>query len=173
MECGFGSGEFDPSVAKLNATGRDTLRNLGGSAPWMLKDPQLCLTLPAWNQYFEHAPHTLFTRRYPLSAALSTCHRSQTEVFHGLRSWLFHNRNAIRNVKGRRVVRASHKAMMEDPLEETLRIAVELTHRCDIFEPFSTWESEKDTRSQTSASYRTLCITIKTSPKMVSTRPPL
>jgi hypothetical protein len=58
---GLGHGEFDPSLSKLNATGRDTLRNLDVSEPWMLKAPRICLRLRAWDPYFEHAPPAVFT----------------------------------------------------------------------------------------------------------------
>jgi hypothetical protein len=140
---GVGRGEFDPSLAKINATGRDTLRNIDVSEPWMLKDPRLCLTLPAWDRGFAHPPPAVFTYRHPLSVALSTCQRSQTELFYGLRSWLFHNMNAIQNLKGRCVVRTSHKAMMLHPLNETLRISDELTNRCGIWKPALESEDEE------------------------------
>jgi hypothetical protein len=98
---GRGEFEFDPSLAKLHATGRDTLRNVDVSEPWMLKDPRICLTLLAWGRYFAHPPPTVFTYRRPLSVALSICQRSQTELLYGLRfrSWLFHHMNAIQNLK--------------------------------------------------------------------------
>ena len=132
---GPGIGDFNESFAYLNSNGTETLRSIEVPQPWMMKDPRLCLTLPAWDSYFEKPPPAVFTYRHPLTVALSLCQRSKTELFYGLRSWVYHNMHAIKNFpKDRCVVRTSHQALMQHPVQETLRISDEMTLRCGLAE---------------------------------------
>jgi hypothetical protein len=149
-----GTGHFQAHKAKLNnVTGRDALQSLVNSSdPWMIKDPRLCLTVPAWIPKFKTPPAVVFTYRHPLSVSLSLCQRSATELFFGLRSWLFHNMHAIKNMRDLCVVQTSHHDIMENPSSEALRITQELTTRCGLPLPVSRPDLEEKINNFVSAS---------------------
>jgi hypothetical protein len=139
---GNGMGKFDASEARLNETGLETLLSLNVPEPWMMKDPRLCISLPAWDPYFKKPPPVVFTYRHPLSVALSLCQRSTTELFYGLKSWIYHNMHAIHNMRGRCVVRTSHKTLMDNPVNEIVRISSELAEKCGLSTPPSPRDDE-------------------------------
>ena len=110
-------GRFDSSLAKkVGMNGQRALKvyNNVTNAPWVLKDPRMCLTLDAWLPLLksdEHRPPVLFTYRNPLEVALSLRARKRNPVslYEGLRLWIWYNREAIRLSSGEDICRVITK----------------------------------------------------------------
>jgi hypothetical protein len=106
------------------------------NAPWMQKDPRMCITLKTWLKLMHSEPAILFTYRHPLEVALSLKKREQHFTLEwGLRLWIVYNMRAIQNSKGLCMVKSSNDAIMADPLYEIQRIQDELTDTCGLPPP--------------------------------------
>jgi len=103
------------------------------NAPWMQKDPRMCITLKTWLKLMNNEPAVVFTYRHPLEVALSLHKRDENiRVETGLRLWIVYNMRAIQNSKGLCIVKSSNDAILADPLHEVQRIADELTSKCNV-----------------------------------------
>jgi hypothetical protein len=106
------------------------------NAPWMQKDPRMCITLKTWLKLMNTEPAILFTYRHPLEVALSLKKREQNFTLeHGLRLWIVYNMRAVQNSKGLCMVKSSNDAIMANPLHEIQRIQNELTNTCGVPAP--------------------------------------
>lgn len=106
------------------------------NAPWMQKDPRMCITLKTWLELMNNEPAIVFTYRHPLEVALSVNKRDHNiAVETGLRLWIVYNMRAIQNSKGLCIVRSSNDAILADTLTEVQRIVDELTTKCDVPAP--------------------------------------
>ena len=113
------------------------------NAPWMQKDPRMCITLKTWLKLMHTEPAILFTYRHPLEVALSLKKREKNFTLqHGLRLWIVYNMRAIQNSKGLCMVRSSNDAILADPLHEIQRIQNELTDSCGVPPPPGTVSQE-------------------------------
>lgn len=110
--------------------------NSPASAPWMLKDPRLCVTLRSWLPLLSSLPAVLYSYRHPLDVALSMHKREfeQFKVAKGLRMWYVYNRRAIEQSRDLCRVATSHRAVMQQPQAEFDRIFVEL-RQCGVAVP--------------------------------------
>ena len=105
-------------------------------APWLQKDPRMCITLKTWLPLLDAEPAIVFTYRHPLEVANSLKHREQGfTIEHGLRLWLHYNKAALTNSQGLCRVLSSNEAILENPLHEVQRIANELTTKCGVPAP--------------------------------------
>ena len=103
------------------------------NAPWMQKDPRMCITLKTWLKLMNNEPAIVFTYRHPLEVAHSLNKRDENiRVETGLRLWIAYNMRAIQNSRGLCVVRSSNDAILADPLNEVQRISDELTTKCAV-----------------------------------------
>lgn len=107
-------GGFDSSLAtEVGEYGQEALdvyNDAQALAPWILKDPRMCLTLDAWLPLLAsdlETPPVLFTYRNPLEVALSLQARKRSPVplLEGLRLWIWYNREAIRLSTGKGICR--------------------------------------------------------------------
>jgi hypothetical protein len=106
------------------------------NAPWLQKDPRMCITLKTWVALMKTAPAVVFTYRHPLEVALSLHKREKNfPVERGLRLWIVYNMRAIQNSRGLCMVKSSNDAILADPLHEIQRISDELTYKCGVPEP--------------------------------------
>jgi len=106
------------------------------NAPWMQKDPRMCITLKTWLKLMNNEPAIVFTYRHPLEVALSINKRDDgIAVEVGLRLWIIYNMRAIQNSRGLCIVKSSNDAILADPLHEVQRIADDLTSKCNIPAP--------------------------------------
>lgn len=113
------------------------------NAPWLQKDPRMCITLKTWLKLLQHEPAVVFTYRNPLEVAMSLKKREKNFTLeHGLRLWIVYNMRAIQNSNGLCVVRSSNDAILADPLHEIQRISDELTTTCGVPAPPSTISQE-------------------------------
>jgi len=74
------------------------------NAPWIMKDPRLCVTFKMWLEILHGAPPAvIFTYRNPLEVARSLQGRSRETVEllgDGLKLWIWYNRLALENSRG-------------------------------------------------------------------------
>eukprot|EP00934_Nitzschia_sp_Nitz4_P007686 Nitzschia sp. Nitz4//scaffold56_size114212//105851//107254//NITZ4_003971-RA/size114212-processed-gene-0.40-mRNA-1//-1//CDS//3329554769//7676//frame0 len=106
------------------------------NAPWLQKDPRMCITLKTWLALMNNEPAVLFTYRHPLEVAMSLKRRENDfSLEKGLRLWIIYNMRAIQNSKGLCVVHSSNQAILANPMTEIQRISDELTSKCHVPEP--------------------------------------
>jgi hypothetical protein len=118
--------------------------NNPSNAPWLQKDPRMCITLKTWLKLMDNEPAILFTYRHPLEVAMSLKKREQSFTLeHGLRLWILYNMRAIQNSKGLCMVRSSNEAILADPKTQVQRIADELTSKCGVPAP-PNWVTQED-----------------------------
>jgi len=102
-------------------------------APWLQKDPRMCITLRTWLPLLKTQPAVVFTYRHPLEVALSLKKREANfSLQQGLRLWIIYNMRAIQNSRDLCRVLTSNEKVLKDPLNEVQRISEELTAKCGI-----------------------------------------
>jgi hypothetical protein len=117
--------------------------NNAENAPWLQKDPRMCITIGTWRKLLNNNPAVLFTYRHPLEVAMSLKKREQNFTLeHGLRLWIAYNMRAIQNSRGLCTVYSSNEAILGDTLPEILRISEELTTKCGVPAPPNTITKE-------------------------------
>lgn len=150
---------WEKSLEELESGNRDELFKAGKkamsffnnpeNAPWLQKDPRMCITLKTWlnlkemktgkkqmEQVLSKEPAIVFTYRNPLETALSLQKRGpRMYVARGLRLWMAYNMRAIQNSRGLCIVRTSNAAVVANPPEELQRISDELTNKCGVIAP--------------------------------------
>lgn len=103
------------------------------NAPWLQKDPRMCITLKTWLHLLEKKPAIVFTYRHPLEVAMSLKKRERDFTLeHGLRLWIIYNMKAIENSASLCRVVSSNDKVLANPLNEVQRIADELTNKCHV-----------------------------------------
>jgi hypothetical protein len=106
------------------------------NAPYLQKDPRMCITLKTWLPLLKSEPAVLFTYRHPLEVALSLKRREKNFTLeHGLRLWIVYNMRGVENSQQLCRVYSSNEAILADPLNEVNRISSELTSKCGIPPP--------------------------------------
>lgn len=110
--------------------------NSADNAPWIQKDPRMCITLKTWLKYLNSKPAVIFTYRHPLEVAMSLNRREKgISIEHGLRLWIVYNRRALENSVDLCRVYTSNDAIMLDSLAELNRISRTLTDKCGVPKP--------------------------------------
>eukprot|EP00566_Odontella_aurita_P013666 CAMPEP_0113565824 /NCGR_PEP_ID=MMETSP0015_2-20120614/22390_1 /TAXON_ID=2838 /ORGANISM="Odontella" /LENGTH=455 /DNA_ID=CAMNT_0000468061 /DNA_START=101 /DNA_END=1468 /DNA_ORIENTATION=+ /assembly_acc=CAM_ASM_000160 len=106
------------------------------NAPWLQKDPRMCITLRTWLPLLSDEPAVLFTYRHPLEVAMSLKKREQNfSLERGLRLWIIYNWKAVQNSADLCRVLSSNEAILADPLHEVQRISDQLTEKCGVPAP--------------------------------------
>lgn len=88
-----------------------------------------------WLPLLNSKPAVIFTYRHPLEVALSLQKRQGFKLSRGLRLWIQYNKAAVVNSVDLCRVLSSNNAILADPLNETKRIANELTTKCNVPSP--------------------------------------
>jgi hypothetical protein len=98
------------------------------NVPWMLKDPRLCITLPAWLPFIDRKPAVLFTYRHPLDVAKSMNKREfeRLPLMRGLTLWYLYNKLAIQHSKELCRVITVERLVLLHPKQELDRILDDL-----------------------------------------------
>jgi hypothetical protein len=113
------------------------------NAPWLQKDPRMCITLKTWLKLLNTEPAVVFTYRHPLEVAMSLKKREKGFTLEqGLRLWIVYNMRAVQNSAGLCRVLSSNEAILSDPLGEVQRISDELTEKCHVPAPERTLTEE-------------------------------
>lgn len=105
-------------------------------APWLQKDPRMCITLRTWLPLLTKEPAVLFTYRHPLEVAMSLKKREENfSLERGLRLWILYNWRAVVNSANLCRILSSNDAILANPLQEVQRISDELTTKCGVPAP--------------------------------------
>lgn len=108
------------------------------NAPYLQKDPRMCITMRTWLPLLDNEPAAVFTYRHPLEVAMSLEKRDDSfDLEHGLRIWIAYNMRAIQNMAAAGLCRvySSNEAILADPLKEVRRITDDLVNVCNVPEP--------------------------------------
>ncbi|MFO7551201.1 MAG: glycosyltransferase [Haliea sp.] len=97
-------------------------------AGWLLKDPRLLLTWPAWQPQLQGALRVLVYRG-PCAVAVSLHRRNGFPLALGLALWEYYNRLALDLVAGPDVVALSYETFIRDPDAETEALFDQLAYR--------------------------------------------
>lgn len=120
---------------KRGQSGLDFLNNKA-NAPWLQKDPRMCITLRTWVELMNSEPAVVYTYRHPLEVAMSIKKRQKNiSLETGMRLWIVYNMRAIQNSAGLCRVLSSNESIFTDTLREVQRISDELTERCKVPKP--------------------------------------
>jgi len=94
-------------------------------APWVLKDPRMCLTLPLWRPWLTQAFPVLVTRG-PVEVARSLQKRDGLSFHHGLALWEAYNRAAFHFTTGHPRLVIRFEDLRRDPVRELGNLAARL-----------------------------------------------
>ena len=92
---------------------------------WVIKEPRLCLLLPAVRDYLQEAVYVLVIRD-PVETARSMQLRNGFTLSGCLALWEAYNRQALSTTDGRRRVFVEHRHLMLNPVESMERVLAQL-----------------------------------------------
>ena len=101
------------------------LADLDAHAPWVLKDPRLCLTLPFWRPLLSR-PVAVVVSRNPAEIATSLRTRNGISLAHALAIFEYSAVGVLVNARGLPTVRVSHEDVLADPVATVGRLKREL-----------------------------------------------
>lgn len=104
---------------------RGLVLEMDAHRPWLLKDPRLCLTLPAWRPLLE-VPVAVLISRDPLEVALSLNQRNQYPLAFGLALWESHIASALNAARSLPLVHVAHEALLADPVQAVQQLHADL-----------------------------------------------
>jgi hypothetical protein len=101
---------------------------LDAHGSWAIKDPRLCLTLPAFLPALRN-PHLVMVVRHPLEAALSLEARNGLPIALGLALWEAYTISALEHVRSRPHSFVLHEQLIADPVAVAAQLEAELQAR--------------------------------------------
>ena len=103
------------------------------NAPWMQKDPRMCIMLKTWLPLLNSEPVILWMYRHPLEVTNSLIrHKASFTLDHGLRLWIIYNMRGIQNSAGLCHVYSSNNVILVDPMTEVMHLSRELMTKCGV-----------------------------------------
>ena len=112
---GFDVRRIPHAVLKEERSGfASVLSELSTHGQWVIKEPRLCLLLPALRDYLDEAACVLVVRN-PCEVALSLKLRNGFSLYSGLLLWEAYNRHALVSTRHMHRVILSYDAVMENP----------------------------------------------------------
>ncbi len=81
---------------------------------WAIKDPRMCLLLPAWRDYFR-SPLAVLVVRDPVEVAISLNKRNQMPLTVGVALWEAYMRSALRHSQGMPRILVDYNALLQEP----------------------------------------------------------
>lgn len=115
----------------------NSVKLLEANAPWVLKEPRLCVTLQTWLPLFRTPPAVVFLYRNPLQVASSLQKRERNvkkkkTLDYWVHLWMVYNQVALRQTKDLCKVVVCHDDLVSDPAGQLNRILEELSLRCGL-----------------------------------------
>jgi len=95
---------------------------------WLLKDPRMLLTMPAWEGKLEGAL-PIFVYRSALGVASSLERRNGLPLDYGLALWEHYNRCALKLLSGRDFIALSYEQFAANPEVQFSELLIQLQHR--------------------------------------------
>jgi hypothetical protein len=118
---------FDPAfldgeeASSLRPEAEAVIADLDRDAPWVLKDPRFCLTLPFWLRLLDK-PICVFVVRNPFQVARSVSLRNDIGLLSGMRMWERYNRCALWNSRNLPRLFVGFQRLAQDPVGELERL---------------------------------------------------
>ncbi|MFZ2237825.1 MAG: glycosyltransferase, partial [Dokdonella sp.] len=105
-----------------------TSRFDSGGRPWLLKDPRLCLLLPAWRRIVSDPVYVVAVRN-PRETAVSmlSSHRGVYTSHFLLALWERYLHHVLADLVGERVLFVSYSQLLEEPVDQAARLLDGLT----------------------------------------------
>lgn len=104
-----------------------TLEAFGKQGDWAVKDPRMCLLLPAWRKYFSN-PVAVMVVRDPLEVAISLNKRNQMPLVVGAALWEFYTKSALQHSQDMPRIFVNYNTLLENPAHEILRVQKSLAN---------------------------------------------
>ncbi len=104
---------------------RNIVLDLDGHRPWVMKEPRLCETLPAWIPFLE-VPIAIFVYRHPVEVALSLKKRNGLSMAVAIALWEKYNLDALAATAAMPRLLVSHNEIISSPMEVTRRLLSQL-----------------------------------------------
>jgi hypothetical protein len=102
---------------------RDAFRRAHPVAPWVWKDPRLCLTFPIWRRALPEVAAAVMIFRNPLDVARSLHDRNGFPLSFGVALWERYNRLALAHSGGMPVAVVRYDDLVDDPVGGSERLA--------------------------------------------------
>jgi Uncharacterized protein conserved in bacteria len=107
----------EAKIAGICAELETSFRRFGERPDWAIKDPRLCLVLPAWRGFL-HNPLAVLVVRDPIEVAISLQKRNQMPLVAGIALWEFYMKSALRHSRQMPRVLVDYNALLRDPDRE-------------------------------------------------------
>ena len=118
---------YENTISKdLDERIKEIIDQLGQNAPWVLKDPRMCLTFPYWEKYLTD-PVIIIPFRSPVAVARSLNNRDHFPLEFSLALWQEYLTSAIIASKKFPVVYVEYEKLLESPLEESRELFATLS----------------------------------------------
>ncbi|MGE3714634.1 MAG: sulfotransferase family protein [Alphaproteobacteria bacterium] len=102
------------------------LAEMNRHSVWVMKDPRMCLTLPAWLPHLSH-PVAVIASRHPLEVAHSLQLRNDIPPRYGLALWEHYAVHLIRNAHSLPRIFCDYNTILQNPLEQTRLLCDQLS----------------------------------------------
>lgn len=98
---------------------------LDSSAPWLLKEPRICVLLDAWKRVLSD-PVFIHIYRNPIEVASSLYTRNEISIPEGIALWEKYNIEALNNTIGCKRILVSHGKLLTEPVTQLASIQQQL-----------------------------------------------
>lgn len=106
------------TTAEQQYTIKNIILEMDAHRPWVMKDPRLCVTFPAWRPHLE-IPVCVVVYRDPLEIARSLQLRNGFSLQHGLALWEAYTLAAVNAAQGLPTLFMHHADVLTDPVAAT------------------------------------------------------
>ncbi len=113
---GWQFSEAGNAPQELRRTMRSLILEMDAHRPWFIKDPRLCLTLPAWLPLLE-APVAVIVYRDPAEIARSLHTRDALPPEYGLALWEYYAAGLLNATRGIPRLFVRYAALLEKPVK--------------------------------------------------------
>lgn len=115
----------DRTPAPLSTRLAGLVQDLDAHRPWAVKDPRMCVTLPAWQPHLRSAVYVV-AYRHPRETAMSLQTRDQLPIAVGCALWELHTASALHYTRDAPRVLVRYEDCLAAPMETAQRLAREL-----------------------------------------------
>lgn len=102
------------------------IQEMDTHAPWVIKDPRMCLVLPLWKDFFTDAVY-IFVSRNPVEIASSLRTRNQLSMNHAIALWEFYMLEALRETVASPRVLIAYSDLLQNPRETVAQFFADLS----------------------------------------------
>ena len=110
---------------------KDICADAPSKAPWVIKDPRMCLTLPYWLPKLTK-PIAVVVARHPLEVAISMQTRYGTSLAEGLALWEFYACSTLNAARDLPTIHCNHHDIVHKAKETLCKVSNELKEKHDV-----------------------------------------